>query len=58
MEMAMSGKADPNLGALEISQRRDIVLLNLEQPTRNFAEAGKQTDEDTHRTQTSRSPKA
>lgn len=32
--MAMSGKPDPNLGALSTGQSRDIVLLNLGQPAK------------------------
>lgn len=31
--MAMSGKPDPNIGVLSKGQSRDIVLLNLGQPT-------------------------
>ncbi len=42
--MAMSGKPDPNVGALEIGQNRDIVLLNVGQPTKTFAKEGKRTD--------------
>ena len=33
----MSGTPDPNVGALDIGQSRDIVLLNLGQPTRTIA---------------------
>lgn len=42
--MAMSGKPDPNIGTLEIGQKRDIVLLNLGQPTKTFAKEGIRTD--------------
>lgn len=42
--MAMSGKPDPNIGTLEIGQKRDIVLLNLGQPTKTFAKEGRRTD--------------
>ena len=27
--MAMSGKPDPNIGALDVAQSRDVVILNL-----------------------------
>ena len=40
----MSGKPDPNLAALAIGQSRDIVLLNLGQPTKTFAKEGMRTD--------------
>lgn len=42
--MAMSGKPDPNLGVLEIGQSRDIVLLNIGQPTRTSATEKGRTD--------------
>lgn len=42
--MAMSGKPDPNIGVLEIGQKRDIVLLNLGQPTKTIAKEGIRTD--------------
>ena len=42
--MAMSGKPDPNLGVLEIGQNRDIVLLNIGQPTRTSATENGRTD--------------
>ncbi len=43
--MAMSGKADPNTGALHIGQPRDEVLLHLGQPTKTHATADGRTDE-------------
>ena len=42
--MAMSGKPDPNLGVLEVGQSRDIVLLNIGQPTRTAATEKGRTD--------------
>ncbi len=40
----MSGKPDPNIGALQIGQKRDIVLLNLGQPTKPSVKEEKRTD--------------
>ena len=42
--MAMSGKPEPNIGVLEVGTKRDIVLLNLGQPTKTFAKEGIRTD--------------
>ncbi len=42
--MAMSGQPDPNIGALQIGQKRDIVLLNLGQPTKTSVKEEKRTD--------------
>lgn len=42
--MAMSGKPDPNIGVLKIGQSRDIVLLNLGQPTQTYAKEEGRTD--------------
>ena len=42
--MAMSGKPDPNISVLEIGQSRDIVILNLGQPTRTSATEEGRTD--------------
>ena len=42
--MAMSGKPDPNLSVLEIGQSRDIVILNIGQPTRTSATENGRTD--------------
>ncbi len=40
--MAMSGKADPNTGTLQMGQSRDLVLLNLGQPSQtHLTEAGR-----------------
>ena len=43
--MAMSGRPDPNTGALRIGQSRDEVLLHLGQPTQTLATAEGRTDE-------------
>lgn len=43
--MAMSGRPDPNTGALRIGQARDEVLLHLGQPTKTLAVADGRTDE-------------
>ena len=40
----MSGKPEPNIGVLEIGQKRDIVLLNLGQPAKTAAKEGMRTD--------------
>ncbi len=38
----MSGKADPNTGSLQMGQSRDLVLLNLGQPSQTqLTEAGR-----------------
>ncbi len=42
--MALSRKPDPNIGVLDIGQSRDIVLLNLGQPTQTLAKEGGRTD--------------
>ena len=42
--MAMSGKPDPNVGALDIGQHRDVVILNLGQPTKTSATEAGRTD--------------
>ena len=42
--MAMSGRPDPNTGALHVGQARDEVLLHLGQPTKTFAIATGRTD--------------
>lgn len=42
--MAMKGKPDPNVGGLNIGQHRDVVLLNLGQPTRTTANKSGRTD--------------
>ncbi len=42
--MAMSGKPDPNLGALSVGQSRDIVLLNLGQPAKTATTETGRTD--------------
>ena len=42
--MAMSGKPDPNTGALHVGQSRDEVLLHLGQPTETFATEDRRTD--------------
>ena len=42
--MAMKGTPEPNVGGLNIGQHRDIVLLNLGQPTRTTADASGRTD--------------
>ena len=40
--MALHGKPEPNLGAIEIGQKRSIVLLNLGQPAKTLQdEAGR-----------------
>ncbi len=43
--MAMSGRPDPNTGALRIGQSRDEVLLHLGQPAKTLATAEGRTDE-------------
>ncbi len=43
--MALSGRPDPNTGALRIGQPRDEVLLHIGQPARTFAVADGRTDE-------------
>ena len=40
----MSGKPDPNVGALDVGSSRDVVLLNLGQPTRTLATEEGRTD--------------
>ena len=42
--MAMSGKPDPNISVLEVGQSRDIVILNIGQPTRTSATEDGRTD--------------
>ena len=42
--MAMSGKPDPNISALAVGQSRDIVVLNLGQPTKTLLADNKRTD--------------
>ena len=42
--MAMSGKPDPNIGALDMGQSRDVVILNLGQPTKTLLADNKRTD--------------
>ncbi len=42
--MAMSGHPDPNIGVLSIGQSRDIVLLNLGQPSQTLATESGRTD--------------
>ena len=42
--MAMSGKPDPNIGALDVGQSRDVVILNLGQPTKTLLADNKRTD--------------
>jgi hypothetical protein len=42
--MAMSGKPDPNISALSAEQDRDIVILNLGQPSKTLLADGKRTD--------------
>ena len=42
--MAMSGKPDPNLSALDVGQSRDVVILNLGQPTKTLIADNKRTD--------------
>ena len=42
--MAMSGKPDPNIGALDDGQSRDLVILNLGQPTKTLLADNKRTD--------------
>jgi len=42
--MAMSGKPDPNIGALDVGQSRDLVILNLGQPTKTLLAENKRTD--------------
>lgn len=40
----MSGKPDPNISALSAGQDRDIVILNLGQPSKTLLADGKRTD--------------
>lgn len=42
--MAMSGQPDPNISALAEGQDRDIVILNLGQPTKTLVADNKRTD--------------
>ena len=42
--MAMSGRPDPNTGALRVGQARDEVLLHLGQPTQTYATETGRTD--------------
>ena len=42
--MAMSGKADPNTGSLQMGQSRDLVLLNLGQPSQTHLTDEGRTD--------------
>lgn len=42
--MAMTGKPDPNIGALDMGQSRDVVILNLGQPTKTLLADNKRTD--------------
>ena len=42
--MAMSRKSDPNISALAVGQDRDLVILNLGQPTKTLLADNKRTD--------------
>ncbi len=42
--MAMSGKPDPNISALAVGQSRDVVILNLGQPTKTLLADNKRMD--------------
>ena len=42
--MAMSGKADPNTGTLQMGQSRDLVLLHLGQPSQTYLTDEGRTD--------------
>ncbi len=42
--MAMSGHPDPNVGALDIGQDRDVVIVNLGQPSQTTANDEGRTD--------------
>jgi hypothetical protein len=42
--MAMKGKPDPNIGALNLGEDRSIVLLNLGQPTQTLTTETGRTD--------------
>ena len=42
--MAMSGQPDPNIGALDVGQSRDVVILNLGQPTKTLRADNTRTD--------------
>lgn len=42
--MVMSGKPDPNISALAVGQSRDVVILNLGQPTKTLLTDNKRMD--------------
>lgn len=42
--MAVKGKADPNLGALEAGQDRAVAIATLGPPSKTYHEAGKRVD--------------
>ena len=42
--MAMSGKPDPNISALDIGQDRDVVILNFGQPAKTLMTDNKRAD--------------
>ncbi len=42
--MALHGKKEPNLGAIQVGQDRSLVIMNLGQPIQTIAEEGKRID--------------
>ena len=42
--MAMSGKPDPNISALDVGQDRDVVILNFGQPAKTLMTDNERTD--------------
>ena len=42
--MALKGTPDPNVGVLELGQSRDVVILNLGQPSQTYATEEGRTD--------------